>query len=259
MNKNDSKKIEKISNYLEQLDLAGYFMVADLKNSDRGAAFCNFSHDQCVMMLQKLFESLPPEVVKDFMYIAKNDNIGGLTDTEKKTVLSKEEANWFEKNKDLPFFDGDDPFSQNVFNKARKYQKVKIISYPRSSADKAVAEFEGIINDFIKDKKVIDIKYQVNVFKNDISSRFDDYAQSAMIIYEERHDKLSLVENLKLEKDELDGKIIRLRTFLHNDEKLEKIGTGQTQMLQLQLEAMERYNEILNSRILYMISGGEKK
>ncbi len=50
-----------------------------------------------------------------------------------------------------------------------------------------------------------------------------------------------------------------LRTFLHNDEKLEKIGTGQTQMLQLQLEAMERYNEFLNSRILYMISGSEKK
>ncbi len=205
MNKNDSKKIEKISNYLEQLDLAGYFMVADLKNSDRGAAFCNFSHDQCVMMLQKLFESLPPEVVKDFMYIAKNDNIGGLTDpeekkvvlhddehVEKKAVLSKEEADWFEKNKDLPFFDGDDHFSQNIFNKARKHRKVKLIGQQRSSADKAIIEFEKLINNFVKDKKVIDIKYQVNVFKSDISSRLDEYYQSAMVIYEELHDKPSL-------------------------------------------------------------------
>ncbi|WP_298490943.1 DUF1642 domain-containing protein [uncultured Lactobacillus sp.] len=43
----------------------------------------------------------------------------------KKAVLSKEEAEWFEKHKDLPYFDGDsdDYFSQKVFDKMMEYRE----------------------------------------------------------------------------------------------------------------------------------------
>ncbi len=43
----------------------------------------------------------------------------------KKAVLSKEEAEWFEKYKNLPYFDGDsdDYFSQKVFDKMMEYRE----------------------------------------------------------------------------------------------------------------------------------------
>ena len=40
-------------------------------------------------------------------------------------MLSKEEAEWFEKYKNLPYFDGDsdDYFSQKVFDKMMEYRE----------------------------------------------------------------------------------------------------------------------------------------
>ena len=56
--------------------------------------------------------------------------------------------------------------------------KVKYIAEPY-----AHHEFEKEINDFIKDKKIIDIKFQENF---SISEDYEDGMKSALIMYEER-------------------------------------------------------------------------
>lgn len=47
-------------------------------------------------------------------------------------------------------------------------------------------EFEKEINDFIKDKKIIDIKFQENF---SISEDYEDGMKSALIMYEEHEDE----------------------------------------------------------------------
>lgn len=64
--------------------------------------------------------------------------------------------------------------------------KVKIIDQPRSIRGDKVVAFEELINDFIKDKKVIDIEYQWNACDNDsIGKVVTVYERSVMIMYEE--------------------------------------------------------------------------
>lgn len=56
--------------------------------------------------------------------------------------------------------------------------KVKVIENNRTDY------FEKEISDFIKDKKVIDIKYQSNIYVN----RYPDYLFTALIMYEKEDD-----------------------------------------------------------------------
>lgn len=112
--------------------------------------------------------------------------------------------------------------------------KVKFINQPYWPTDL----LEDSINDFIKDKKTIDIKYQSD-------------NQSALIMYEDEKETADkpVVEKLKEEKADLDEKIRKLKTFLYDDEKLSNIGQEQVNLLRCQLEAMEQYSDILWARI----------
>lgn len=70
--------------------------------------------------------------------------------------------------------------------------KVKFIKQPYWPADLYGSELEALINDFIQDKKVIDIKYQ-------------SHNQSALIMYEDKKETADkpVVEKLKEEKVDL--------------------------------------------------------
>lgn len=59
----------------------------------------------------------------------------------------------------------------------------------------------------------------------------------------------SVVEKVREEKADLDEKIMKLKLFLNDDEKLSNIGKEQAKLLDLQLETMERYSGILWARI----------
>ena len=110
--------------------------------------------------------------------------------------------------------------------------KVKIINQPYWPTDL----LEDSINDFIKDKKTIDIKYQSD-------------NQSALIVYEDKKETADkpVVEKIKEEKVDLDEKI--RKTFLNDDEKLSNVGKEQVNLLRCQLETMEKYSDILWARI----------
>ena len=58
-----------------------------------------------------------------------------------------------------------------------------------------------------------------------------------------------VVKRVKEEKADLDEKIRKLKTFLNDDEKLSSIGKEQVNLLRCQLETMEKYSDILWSRI----------
>lgn len=112
--------------------------------------------------------------------------------------------------------------------------------------------FEKRINKFIKDKKVIDIKYQSNCSGfADSGVHSTDYERSALIMYEDKKETSdkSVVEKLKEEKADLDKKIRKLKAFLNDDEKLSSIGKVQADLLNYQLEVMQKYHDILWDRI----------
>ena len=130
--------------------------------------------------------------------------------------------------------------------------KVKIIEQPHWSINPDEVNLEDLINDFIQDKKVIDIKYQSNCSGfADSGVHSTDYERSALIMYEDKKETADkpVVERVKKEKDELDEKIRKLKTFLNDDEKLSSIGKEQAKLLDLQLETMERYSGILWARM----------
>lgn len=129
--------------------------------------------------------------------------------------------------------------------------KVKIIEQPHWSINPDV-NLEDLINDFIQDKKVIDIKYQSNCSGfADSGVHSTDYERSALIMYEDKKETADkpVIEKLKEEKADLDEKIRKLKTFLNDDEKLSSIGEEQVKLLRLQLETMERYSDILWARL----------
>lgn len=129
--------------------------------------------------------------------------------------------------------------------------KVKIIEQPHWSINPDV-KLEDLINDFIKDKELIDIKYQSNCSGfADSGVHSTDYERSALIMYEDKKETADkpVVEKLKEEKADLNGKIGKLKNFLNDDEKLSNIGKGQVRLLRCQLEAMEQYSDILWARI----------
>lgn len=84
--------------------------------------------------------------------------------------------------------------------------KVKIIEQPHWSINPDV-NLEDLINDFIQDKKVIDIKYQSNCSGFADSGVHDtDYERSALIMYEEIIDKAKIEELMKeCGLDDLEG------------------------------------------------------
>lgn len=120
--------------------------------------------------------------------------------------------------------------------------KVKIIGQPHWSNNLAKVDLEDLINDFIQDKKVIDIKYQ---------SSASDYERTVLIMYEDKKETADkpVVEKLKEEKADLDEKIRKLKTFLNDDEKLSSVGEEQVKLLRSQLETMEKYSDFLLARI----------
>lgn len=120
--------------------------------------------------------------------------------------------------------------------------KVKIIGQPHWSNNLAKVDLEDLINDFIQDKKVIDIKYQ---------SSASDYERTALIMYEDKKETADkpVVEKLKEEKADLDEKIRKFKTFLNDDEKLSNIGKVQADLLKRQLEVMQKYHDFLLARI----------
>lgn len=123
--------------------------------------------------------------------------------------------------------------------------KVKIITeaYIGKSDEPSL---EDLINDFIKDKELIDIKYQIS----SVGGLFEAFHQ-VIIMYEDKKEAADkpVVEKLKEEKTDLDEKIRKLKAFLNDDEKLSSIGKKQAKLLDLQLETMERYSGILWARI----------
>lgn len=112
--------------------------------------------------------------------------------------------------------------------------KVKIIRQPYWPTDL----LEDSINDFIKDKKTIDIKYQSD-------------NQSVLIMYEDKKETADkpVVEKLKAEKADLDEKIRKLKLFLNDDEKLSSVGEEQVKLLRSQLETAEKYSDFLWARL----------
>lgn len=52
------------------------------------------------------------------------------------------------------------------------------------------------------------------------------------------------------EKRELDNRIMKLNAFLSDNERTQRIGYKQVELLQHQLEVMLQYSNILNTRIL---------
>ena len=62
--------------------------------------------------------------------------------------------------------------------------KVKVIDIDEISRD---STFEDTINEFIKDKKIIDIKYQSNIsLAANESMSSTEYERSVLIMYEEK-------------------------------------------------------------------------
>lgn len=123
--------------------------------------------------------------------------------------------------------------------------KVKIITEPYvRKAD--TQSLEDLINDFIKDKELIDIKYQIS----SVGGLLEAFHQ-VIIMYDDKKETADkpVVERLKKEKANLDEKIRKLKTFLNDDEKLSSIGKEQVNLLRCQLEAMEQYSDILWARI----------
>ncbi|GAA2953123.1 hypothetical protein FC48_GL000956 [Ligilactobacillus murinus DSM 20452 = NBRC 14221] len=123
--------------------------------------------------------------------------------------------------------------------------KVKIITeaYIGKSDEPSL---EDLINDFIKDKELIDIKYQIS----SVGGLLEAFHQ-VIIMYEDKKETADkpVVEKLKEEKADLDEKIRKLKTFLNDDEKLSNIGKDQVNLLRCQLEAMEQYSDILWARL----------
>ncbi|MCR1891271.1 hypothetical protein NSA16_08810 [Ligilactobacillus murinus] len=112
--------------------------------------------------------------------------------------------------------------------------------------------FEKRINDFIKDKKVVDIKYQSNCSGfADSGVHATDYERTVLIMYEDKKETADkpVVEKLKKEKADLDEEIRKLKAFLYDDEKLSNVGKEQVNLLRCQLETMEKYSDILWARI----------
>lgn len=68
--------------------------------------------------------------------------------------------------------------------------KVKVIDIDEISRD---STFEDTINEFIKDKKIIDIKYQSNIsLAANESMSSTEYGRSVLIMYEEeKNDHIS--------------------------------------------------------------------
>ncbi len=65
----------------------------------------------------------------------------------------------------------------------------------------------------------------------------------------EEKDDTSMVKKLREEKGDLDEKIMKLKIFLDDDEKLSNIGKEQVRLLRCQLETMGKYSDILWARI----------
>lgn len=123
--------------------------------------------------------------------------------------------------------------------------KVKIITeaYIGKSDEPSL---EDLINDFIKDKELIDIKYQIS----SVGGLLEAFHQ-VIIMYEDKKETADkpVVKRVKEEKADLDKKIKKLKAFLNNDEKLSSIGEEQVKLLHLQLGTMERYSDILWARL----------
>lgn len=134
--------------------------------------------------------------------------------------------------------------------------KVKIIEQPHWSINPDV-NLEDLINDFIKDKELIDIKYQSNCSGfADSGVHSTDYERTALIMYEDKKEKadkpvVEVVERLKEEKANLDKKIKKLKNFLNDDEKL-SIEKHQPSLMRAQLKIMEQYSATLELRIYYL-------
>lgn len=115
--------------------------------------------------------------------------------------------------------------------------------------------FEKRINEFIKDKQVIDIKYQSNCSGfADSGVHATDYERTVLIMYEDKKETADkpVVERLKEEKADLDEKIRKLKNFLNDDEKLSSIGIQQPSLMRTQLKIMEQYSSILELRLYFL-------
>lgn len=126
--------------------------------------------------------------------------------------------------------------------------KVKIITeaYIGKSDEPSL---EDLINDFIKDKELIDIKYQIS----SVGGLLEAFHQ-VIIMYEDKKETADkpVVEKLKEEKEDLDEKIRKLKTFLNDDEKLSSIGIQQPSLMRAQLKIMEQYSSNLELRLYFL-------
>ena len=124
--------------------------------------------------------------------------------------------------------------------------KIKIITEPyvRKANTRSL---EDLINDFIKDKELIDIKYQIS----SVGGLFEAFHQ-VIIMYDNKKETADkpVVERLKEEKADLDEKIKKLETFLNDDKKLSNIKEEQIKLLRCQLDTMKSYSSILCDRII---------
>lgn len=108
--------------------------------------------------------------------------------------------------------------------------------------------FEKRINEFIKDKQVIDIKYQSNCSGfADSGVHATDYERTVLIMYEDKKETADkpVVERLEKEKADLDEEIRKLKAFLYDDEKLSNVGKEQVKLSRLRLETTEQYSDVL--------------
>lgn len=133
--------------------------------------------------------------------------------------------------------------------------KIKIIEDPRWSINQDNVTLEDLINEFIKDKKVIDVKYQSNCSEStDSDIQNTDYKHSVLIMYENNKvtEPTSVVDRVKHERDELEEKMIKLQLFLANKEKTSNIPQEQLQLLKSQADVMNKYWALLGNRLYYL-------
>lgn len=70
--------------------------------------------------------------------------------------------------------------------------------------------------------------------------------------YNEEKADTSMVEKVRKEKADLDEKIMKLKIFLNDDEKLSSIGTQQPSLMRAQLKIMEQYSSSLELRLCFL-------
>ncbi|WP_347284035.1 crAss001_48 related protein [Lactobacillus taiwanensis] len=134
------------------------------------------------------------------------------------------------------------------------YCATKCADFDRWSSEKinAIAALYGCeLNDIELSKKLDDDFEKAKIAMIQAITAIETYLYLVPEDEADNEEKTdtSMVEKVRKEKADLDEKIMKLKIFLDDDEKLSNIGKEQVRLLRCQLETMEKYSDILWARI----------